>query len=739
MQQPPVSQPSNYFTARGMAHANDPRRIHDYETRAQAAVADRARKTRASLQARADAIRGGHVYPRTYMNSAITDAEALDLYNRITYQDKPLVKARRPRGEDPLSFAQRKAINDARKDAFKADLNRIYTDQRFLDERDKELAYALGRKNARQLQQLPKPKKTPEERAKELLKRQYRHLYPNAILDERVEALVKEFDGDDYNNPEHAEWVGQYPQTMSQEEREKAARTFAELTGTLGWMPTYDPRLTTVESAKKVYSPEDYDISAYDMDMNDFTPANVIIRKKFEINPVTGERIDLPPNEWKIVAANGYRLTDPSAQQQYSRLKTMAYYKLYPTASARQAYPFSQFVNSSVFAPKVKSALGAVKKVVKDIILAPWNRFMARKGNPKVPILFTLLGSAPNFNRVGIIFSMSPIAMNSLVSDVARLWAAYELYPLAAAKRAQMDAQIANYQKAPSYLYTIFQQYLQDCGHAPPAGKTDAFYSWWIDSHLIEPRLETVLHRDEYLHSCVNAVANEMAATLARGDMGGAAQLERTIKYYVDLSIFAFMNYYAPQVAKLLQTTAPNVQFHPVSYTFSIMDGSGTDDADLDGVIRGTIQPFPITPIKNTDLLIKHPTLTYWGTNYIEHATQVGAAAQPPPLPPPYPAPAPPPPYPVAAATTSGGNPFATSSSSSSSSSSYSTPFVGPPPSSSSIATAPKPPLIRPTPRAPSMADLATLPPPPVDYTPTEMQRLDNIFNEFDPQPTLGN
>ena len=314
-QQQPIT---NYITSRGMAHANNPDRIRMYEDRHSRAQLAQREKARAAIERRHDLIkRNQYNPPRSWMTRDISDSDALDLYYQMTYAGKPLVKAHKSRGDDPLSWAQRKEANDARKAAFKAELDRVYSG--FSDQRDRELAYAKGRRLARKLQVGEKPKKTAEEVAQDRLRRQYKQIYPNAVLmNEGVDTVLKHFDGEDYTNPVNQEWVGMYPQTMTPQAREKAAKTFAEMTGTLGWMPTYDPKLTTVESAKKVYNPHDYDIRAFDMDMNDFTPANVIIRKKFDID-ANGNYVELPEEQWKIVAANGYRLPDPSSKQQYAR------------------------------------------------------------------------------------------------------------------------------------------------------------------------------------------------------------------------------------------------------------------------------------------------------------------------------------------------------------------------------------------------------------------------------------
>ena len=600
----------NYMVSRGMRHANDEERNRLYQERRMKLIQEQRDKRRAAELKRHEAILNKtYNPPRSFMSTDITDQEALNLYYQMAYNGKPLVKAHKSRGEEPLSYAQRKVINDARKAQFTQDLNRVYSDPKFKDQRDKELAYIQGRKLARQLQSLGKEKKSSKQIAEDRFKRQYRRIYPNAVLmGDQIDETLKDFDGEDYTDAENPDWVGMYPQTMKPEDREKAARTFAEMTGTLGWMPTYDPKLTTVESAKKIYNPADYDIKAYDMDMNDFTPANVIIRKKFDINS-DGQYVQLPEEQWKIIAANGYRLPDPSPKQQYARLKTQAYYKSHPTAAARKQTPLSNYIRNSVFAPKSKNALASVKNFVKKVICYNFDQLTT---GYNVPYLFVLIRDGED---LGIIFSMSPIAMNSLVSHVARLWCAYELYPLVLGMRADFG------NTPPSYLYTIFEKYVRYCDDdIPEPGLTKEFQEWW-EVNLIHPKLETVLHRDSFIHNALDSLISASNKTFDETP-SSRTQFETKISYYVDLVIKSFMNYYQDSVNQLLRA-AGKEQFDPLKNMFVIMNG--TSMRYIQGVIDGKIQPFPITPMKTIDLPIRHPDLDYWGEDYIEHAAAAGA------------------------------------------------------------------------------------------------------------------
>ena len=441
-----------------------------------------------------------------------------------------------------------------------------------------------------------KPKKTAEEIADDRLRRQYRQGFPNAVMMSKdIDVALKHFDGDDYKDPVNPEWVGMYPQTMTPAAREKAARTFAEMTGTLGWMPTYDPKLTTVESAKKVYNPQDYDIKAYDMDMNDFIPANVIIRKKFDID-ANGNYVQLPEKDWKIVAANGYRLPDPSSKQQYARLKTMAYYDKYPTAKGRRQNPFSQFIKGSIYAPKSKNALASVKNFVKKVICDQFDTLIDNHPGSSVPYLFGIDRSG---HDLGFVLSMSPIAMNSLVSNVARLYAAYELYPIVVASRTAETPQTT-----PSYLYTIFEKYVQDCSAqpAPDAEMSKEFHLWWLNKHLIHPSLETVLLRDSYIRTTLDSMVAVNSETFD-DTLSAATEFDEKIGYYVDLVIKMFMNYYREAINQML-AAAQKQPLNPLNDQFIIMYDSTVHPFEeyLQGVREGKIEPLAITPMKNTDL-----------------------------------------------------------------------------------------------------------------------------------------
>ena len=106
----PTNQPiGNYMISHGMAHANDPARNAAYQQRRTNVLKAQRDRLKAAQQKRHEAILN-HTYvdpPRSFMSTDISDQEALNLYYQMAYNGKPLVKAHKSRGEEPLSYAQR--------------------------------------------------------------------------------------------------------------------------------------------------------------------------------------------------------------------------------------------------------------------------------------------------------------------------------------------------------------------------------------------------------------------------------------------------------------------------------------------------------------------------------------------------------------------------------------------------------------------------------------------------------
>ena len=551
---------------------------------------------------------------RNWATVNVSDADALKRYN-LTLAQQPLVPLRSKRiSDDPLSYDQRQLLLAQKKEAFNKLLADTYPDIK--DERDRELIFARGRKLERQITKKSHPL-TPEEKIIAREKREYRQVYPNAVLmDGDVDKELQDFDGEDYDDYVNPSWKGVYPQTMPHVEREKAARTFAELTGTLGWMPTYDPKLTTKESAAKVYNSEDYDIKAYDMDMNDFTPANVIIRKKaFKkdgkgayLRDSQGKRIPLPESEWTTIAANGYRLQDPNQNQQYGRLKTMAYYKAHPSASARREEPMGVYIqNSQIYAPKAKNALASVKKYVRSVLLDRGNTFRQSLNVSNSPILLNLCKIEKDGNKyTGIIYSMSSVAVNFLVSETSRLLCAYVIYPAVIQKK--------DSNRPESRLYQIFRQYAESL-HPPTTGYyTDEYQNWW-KNNLLEPSVEIALNRDDYLR---DDIENEVKL-MKRARVN---TYEITTRILADIVIKKMMYYYEENLPTLLTAVGATEPFSHLSYIFSFVYGRYPQDSvNTQTVASGTTKPLPITPLRKDIIKTRHNP-QYWGLLYNPNADQ---------------------------------------------------------------------------------------------------------------------
>ena len=273
-------------------------------------------------------------------------------------------------------------------------------------------------------------------------------------------------------------WNGKYPQTLSSADREEAGRLFADMTGTLGWMPTYDKKLAAYNSAVQVFNPNDYDIKAYDMDNNPMTPMNVIVRKKNSDGTVG-----------PIVAANGYRLPNATPSQQLRRLKEMEYYDSFPTVDARKQNKYGGFLKAQGYSKTSKSVMNDVKEFIKYV-----------EYPAAAPALFVLVArttpnSLPSKMIMDPAFQFTTVAWNTLIARTARLFLLYQCYchsPL-----------IQNATTAEALAYNNYLTWLRK--EAVPAelnmevaldGKASFF-----QSRLLEPHTELAMFRD-------NSVAN---------------------------------------------------------------------------------------------------------------------------------------------------------------------------------------------------------------------------------------
>ena len=197
----------------------------------------------------------------------------------------------------------------------------------------------------------PKPKMTPEEEQGKALYnmrvREWRKTHPTGIYDDKYKTKLQKYDADDdLYEPAYIP-VNQRFQN-SDPYREYAGDMFAELTGVMGMRPVPDDRLLSLKAAKQVYPEDDYHISVYDMDHDDNTPYNIVVRpilrdKYGEVIKDERGQVKLGP----IVAANGYKLQSATAGSELNRLKRVDYMETHPTKKDRKKESFATFIKES--------------------------------------------------------------------------------------------------------------------------------------------------------------------------------------------------------------------------------------------------------------------------------------------------------------------------------------------------------------------------------------------------------
>ena len=126
--------------------------------------------------------------------------------------------------------------------------------------------------------------------------------------------------------------AGYTMQTLPVSERNEQLWNLFKMVGVLNAAPVYDPRLTSVESAKRVYSDKDYLIFMWDGDKNVLTPGTVVILTRREQMNGKGEFIPAG----SPVAIGGWTLSDATEKKSLDRLKNIFYYEQYPSSKDRR-------------------------------------------------------------------------------------------------------------------------------------------------------------------------------------------------------------------------------------------------------------------------------------------------------------------------------------------------------------------------------------------------------------------
>ena len=152
-------------------------------------------------------------------------------------------------------------------------------------------------------------------------------------------------------------------QTLPISERNEQLWNLFKMVGVLNAAPVYDPRLTSVESAERVYSPDDYWIFVWDGDKNVLTPGTVVILTREERLNGKGEIVPAG----SPVAIGGWTLSDATEKKSLEQLKTMLYYEQYPSSKDRRLAKRSDFVGAYFGSKELTSTPRGLKLIAQFI------------------------------------------------------------------------------------------------------------------------------------------------------------------------------------------------------------------------------------------------------------------------------------------------------------------------------------------------------------------------------------
>ena len=212
---------------------------------------------------------------------------------------------------------------------------------------------------------------------------------------------------------------GQSLATMSKEDRQKHIGAFANLVGTLNVKPIYDPRLTSVESARYVFPEDDYNIQLVDMDQNTLTPGVVVISTKFTTTNRKGDTIPAGT----IVAVNGYRIQDGSEATSMARLKDMMYYHSHPTLTQRKNDPMNRYIRQTFGSKPASSGIKVISEWVKEKLVILYD---VVEPTPQRPVFMQI---SPQQDKT-IYYKFTTTAWNTLCARIAELIFNHVLAPI---------------------------------------------------------------------------------------------------------------------------------------------------------------------------------------------------------------------------------------------------------------------------------------------------------------------
>ena len=578
------------------AYANEhPEKLQSMIERYNKAQRERATKAREAMLRRM----GDQEYIKSWGTKNKPDhplAEGQNLEGYKKFINQQPIKMSNPRGEFPPSYKERKAAREAKKAAFLQQLRSVYPPES--TDKDLMLYYKKGKEKYDEQRGYKKRKLTDEEKQERINRSMIHMTRPAAVIKYADE--VQKYDGKPYPDKYRITDFkpGDYPQ-FDPKIRDKATKMFAELTGTLGIMPTYDPKLASYESAKRIYPEEDYDIQYFDMDEDDLTAGTLIIRKKYGFDE-NGEYMILPEDQWEIIAVNGYRLQNPSEASQIRRLKDIDYYTKNPTVEARRATPFSSYVKDTF-----KKTNAKILTVMKDIVRLYINTYYPNSSFMRMYIPDE--GSGDQYLQ-GVYFYVSPVVLNTIIARAARIWA-MELYRHANKEQFEGDA---------TREAAIFREYVNAMDSQPPNTKNTLYKHF-----LLEPVLENYLLRHKKILKILEDHVNGLYINAKEEVRVANAQ---QLWLFVNYAVKGFININDNMLDYLLAQAGKSFdEAFPIS-TFEFTDKEpGEDDIE--------IAMAPLSDKKGKDgkpsALYSKRGITYWGTKYIQGA-QVSQALPPP-------------------------------------------------------------------------------------------------------------
>ena len=535
-------------------------------------------------------------------NTTALNANEQRLLGLLTDQQY-LVPHRPQRGFGPAErVARTKAKRTATKAARQALFNEHIADfaQAFPGESaDSLVARALGAQNRRRniyREAHPEYYHTPTEVERRLA--YTRRGKPSVMTNEKYLPLLARLQGTDTTAqvlPAHRSWVGKTPQTMNEAEYKDMIDNFADIVGTVGLRPTFDSRLLTEASAREVLGQTGYTYELEDRDADVNTPGTLKITR----DAYTDANGRLVPA--KVIAYGGYRFPDAKSGQTESLLKKMHYYSEVPFKNARKSIKMKDFQNryQSVYGKPASRPTGLkiVTNYIKDI-LTNMNVQAPHAAYPAY-VKFTRDTTQALPNGVLAFYELNPVAWNSLVSRVARIYAYYFIFPM---------CRVPNNNQ----LQRLFNEYrIKNIGNVLGenlSGALQGIINTWTNA-LIEPRVESVILSDYDIQDEMARVLEGIRSNYGRQNPGIISKIVSFVigtMFNVDYRVFTRAGLLQNGGNSKTATFAANIP-NGIAFTLATAQEATAIATQEEAPILS------ITPLRNDKL-----EANYKGVEYIE-------------------------------------------------------------------------------------------------------------------------